>query len=503
MHLRVEGARMLTLPKLPSPSHHWVFPHHGQKLGHESFLDVLTTLEWYGGQHIGSQTSVARTMLDAELGRILTENTRTDTGASNPFRDYQQLYCHMGVLYPHQIANYELHLTPLAQKLASGSISLSEFLLLQVFGYQYPNGASGGKVIQQYLNDGILVKPFLLIYQVLSELREVADKHGYITEAEIATFLVPQKDNSSKSDVVKAILRLRSPQMGDPTIPVPYPEESRSAYQERKRTVAEMVRVIELLPFFRGTDGPSGRELRLEYPENEQIGAAEMAALADLESKPESLHRFVSADRGSRLEWYSRYGAVERLARWHEQVATLQAISVPPQLQLQPWIAETAGRVSISPAHVQRTPEQTAELQERRLASHIETIERLGKLALSVGATVTYDPRSVDLSIDLEGQRFFIEVKSLASDQSDTVDQIRAAAGQLLEYRYRAQDSTIQLCVALDRFPSAERWIVSMLLSNGFLFCWWDESQEEWNTPPECTPLVAWIQQAPTSPPTG
>lgn len=487
----------MAIPSLPHPEHHWVIPHHLKKLDATTTLKVINIFEQHEGKIISSNSRPDRVEINRTLGQLLSEDERN--GVPDPFRDYQQLYTHFGILYPHTIAGGQLRLTPIAKQLAEERIGLAEFLFLQAFGYQVPSGASEPKQIRIFLNRNILVKPILMIYQVLVSLQKQGERQGYISQDEITTFIEPQIDHSNIEETVSSILEIRRPQFGKKiSLPYRYPKDTRNTFNERKRVVEEFVRFLEFLPFFEvSLDETEKKKIRLNIPENERIGLPEVQILAEVEEKIENFYQFSDGEKPDRLKWYEYYCGLERRIRWYQQAQKLAILPLhPPELKLRPFSkSQQRSVITITPLVVQRTPEQTATLQQQRLDAHEQIIDKLATYILAAKGTTSYDPHSVDLDAQIEETRYFFEVKSLAEDQSDAVEQVREAVGQLLEYQYRAGESIpSHLCVVFDRFPDAEKWIIAYLINHlHMLVCWWNNNIMQFEVPNECKAQLTFL----------
>jgi hypothetical protein len=488
----------MSISSLSYPGYHWVFPHHGTKFNAETVQKAIELFKKYEGASMRSTKGSERMILNEGLASLLSSNARKDMkGAKEPFRDYQQLFTHLGILYPHQVVEDKLRLTPVGEQLAGGRMDYPAFLFLQVFGYQYPNGASKKEHIHQmYREHAILVKPFLLIYQVLIELQRRDKVHAYLHAEEISRFLVPQQGHAGIEGIVSSILEGRKLHFGDVTRLSRPSKEGKAREQDKRldrltRTVSEMLEIFELLPFFDvypREQRTSHKSVRLYVPEIERAGLSEVQVLAEIEADRESFHIFRGSTETDRLVWFEYYGSLKRKERWDQRVEQLQALlSPPPPLKLREISSATIPAAIASP-QTQHAPEQTALLQQQRLEAHQQVVNQLLRRLQAAGLKVTCDPQSVDVQVVADAQSYFFEVKSLAGDQSDVVQQVREAVGQLLEYQYRAghesDGASIRLCVVFDRFPAEDQWVILYLINQlHILVCWWDKDSQRFYFP--------------------
>lgn len=497
------------IPPLPNPEHHWVVPHHFSKLDADAFIKAFEVIKHYQGANIGSLESPDRVGLNRELGKILSEDKRKDQrNEPDPFRDYQQVYTHLGIIYPHGLVSNQLRLTPLAEQVTAGSSSLAEFLLLQAFGYQYPNGANDPKKTREYIASKTLIKPILLIYQVLTQLSSYQQNQGFLLRDEIVTFLVPQAANNNVPQIVTQILNSRTPSFGsNVAIPYRYPSEGKSTFDLRMRTTQEMMQLLKVLPYFVVSGSEAEQQVHIEIPKNERVGYQELEVLTSVEIQPDSFFHFKDASSATRLAWYDEYYSnPKRRTRWYQQAQKLTGLlSQPPTIELRETTSDQIRTpITISPSVRKSTPERTAKLQERRIKAHQHIVTELSKKIEASGRKVQISSDSVDVAAIVGNAIFFFEVKSLAEDQSDSVAQVRSAVGQLEEYRYRylkggeqeaEEDSLdVKLCLVLDSYPEAEPWIIKYLMSDRrIMVCWWDDEAARFQFPTDATELLSFL----------
>lgn len=481
-------------PIPPHPDHHWILPQHAILLEPESLMSAIRVFDAYQGENIKGG-SPARSNLDREIGQLLTSNPRSDQGGKpDPFRDYQQSYIHLGIIYPPVATKHILHLTPLAAEMFSGQSTLAEFHVLQALGYQYPNGASKKVVISEYMRHNVLVKPILLIYQVVRTLEQHDSAQAYLLDEEIYDFIMPQRNHDQVTRIAQALINNRLSQQGQS------PQRIERRY---KRSITDMMAWLDYIPFFTIKSAGRNRQRRvsLEVPENERVGFEDMDRLADIEQAPETFFDFADTSSAQRLAWAMYYGSLERRTRWYKSARNLSsALHRPPQLDLRSVSANSIStQVTIRVATPQTNAQQTAELQEQRRTAHEQTLYQFAKRVENAQGTLRYDPHTVDLEVFIEQTGYFFEVKSLSMGQIDVLGQVRAAVSQLLEYHYRAKQTSPErapthLGIVLDRFPEGAPWLIHYLIEDReMLVCWWNEEHQRFEYPEACADALSFL----------
>jgi len=193
---------------LPYPGYSWSFSQHMGKVSPRELFSLLAITYRYRYKS-NYESLINKAIVDE---KVLTANIRTDSGQVDAWRDYQQILAELGLIYS---TRYEAlpHLTPIGLAYIDGTIGYSELLSTQVLSYQYPNGhkttisnslknkllAANFSIprsrVELDANSGVLVKPGVLILQILVELYRNREQPTLNTR-ECLFALVPTKTNN-------------------------------------------------------------------------------------------------------------------------------------------------------------------------------------------------------------------------------------------------------------------------------------------------------------------
>ena len=205
---------------LPYPGYSWSFNHH---MGRVNSREVFALLELaYRFRQYTNYRSLVNQSLVTE--GIFTSNVRSDSGRVDAWRDYQQILRDLGLIYSTRYMK-QPQLTLIGLMYVDGMISYSELFSTQVLSYQYPNGhktnispAVKQVLLQAGLNipsnrmqldidSGVLIKPGVLILQVLTELYRRGDSPSMNTH-ECLFSLVPTIRNSDWHEAYTRLVEL-------------------------------------------------------------------------------------------------------------------------------------------------------------------------------------------------------------------------------------------------------------------------------------------------------
>lgn len=168
-----------------------------------------------------------RTLINQALlsNEIFTPNIRADSGQVDTWRDYQQLLPELGLIYSTRYTEQPC-LTKLGLMYIDGAIGYSELFSTQSLAYQYPNGhkIDISPAVKQELRQaninippsraeidaeaGVLIKPGVLILQILLELHRQDDSPTLSTR-ECFFALVPTKRNTDWQEAYARLIKLR------------------------------------------------------------------------------------------------------------------------------------------------------------------------------------------------------------------------------------------------------------------------------------------------------
>lgn len=230
---------------LPYPGYSWSFNHH---MGRVSSREVFALLE---AAYRFRQYPNYRVLVNQALvsDGVFTANIRSDSGQVDAWRDYQQILPDLGLIYSTRYIR-QPQLTSIGLMYIDGTIGYSELFSTQVLAYQYPNGhktdlspAVKGELSQAGItipsnrtdldvDSGILIKPGVLILQILVELY----RQGYsptLDTRECLLALVPTIRNRDWQEAYTRLLQVR--QSGDTS----------GADQRRLRDIQEWFQFLE------------------------------------------------------------------------------------------------------------------------------------------------------------------------------------------------------------------------------------------------------------------
>jgi hypothetical protein len=122
---------------------------------------------------------------------------------------------------------------------------------------------------------------------------------------------------------------------------------------------------------------------------------------------------------------------------------------------------------------------------ERANAEHERIVHLMAEKVARVGGKPTTD--NVDVATDLGGQKFIFEMKTCTDATMHA--QVRAAVGQLLEYRYQNEAPDAILVIVLSRPPTGSNsWLLNFLSESDFHVCWVTNSS--FDCPAECAATI-------------
>lgn len=206
--------------KLPFPGYSWYFTQHAIGLEPKTLYGLLACAALAQGK-ADPGTVVNKLIVE---NKILTENIRD--GVVDAWRDYQQILVETGLIYSTKIQR-ALKLTTAGEMFLAGDVGFSELITTQALRYQYPNGqkstiqsrlreelssakiAAPDTVIELMLQNGVMIKPGLLILRILLEMH-ASSGAGNLTLDECGNFLVPLKTNQEWAKGLESILSARS-----------------------------------------------------------------------------------------------------------------------------------------------------------------------------------------------------------------------------------------------------------------------------------------------------
>lgn len=441
---------------LPYPGYSWSFNHH---MGRVNPREVFALLEsaYYFRQYSNYRNLVNQALIDAN---VFTSNVRADSGQVDAWRDYQQILPDLGLIYSTRYIR-QPRLTPIGLMYIDGTIGYSELFSTQVLAYQYPNGhktdispAMKRELLHEGLsipsnrleldtNSGILIKPGVLILQILVELY----RQGYsptIDTRECLLALVPTIHNGNWPEAYERLLQLRLTGNLSPM---------------DKRGLRD---IQEWFQFLGQSDFASKVNNKITLSTQTLNKVDQIQYLLDFHSDPATFWMSESAILSEdALSWYSFFGSPGIESQW----------MIPEEQRSERYLSENYPINESS--DVNDTPETILEVSEISLRTftpsipeitefdievnidniisgrmqlrnktrqHQEIVARLAVRLTELSFNIADDPNSVDLIAEKEGSETIFEVKTI--NRRNIQPRIRLGVGQLSEYRYRRQLQT-------------------------------------------------------------
>jgi hypothetical protein len=382
---------------------------------------------------------------------IFTEDIREDQPAA--WRDYQQVLSNLGLMCS-TLVRPKITITPIGLSYLDGALGFSGVMATQALRMQYPNGhnlappaeiggtgfQAAGRLPHVQTMAGLQLRPAVLIWQVLRVLGQQPEER-FLTLDEMQRFLVRCSTHADAEPCSAAVLSARH---GGPIL-------GRIGDIEDRRMLQEWLRLLVYSELFDLTSEMGESVLRLSsYSEShaEQldklgshlVGAAEFWEPHDL-------------SRSDRISWYAYIGSIDPRLELEglEEASELptekefvggQELDGQEELQagqlgnveLRKFDPENFGATAAGDPNRKIENVYNANLLERAARLHDAMVVLIGKTAAARGASVSDDPRSVDLLISFGNVEFIVEVKTVAG--RSLIGRIRAAVGQLLQYDY-------------------------------------------------------------------
>jgi hypothetical protein len=422
---------------------------------------------------------ITELMVKADL---LTPNQRD--GKADAWRDYQQILSETGLIVSTKLSA-ELRLTDVSKAFIAGQLPFCQMMSMQVLRYQYPNGqkhdrsialkktleANGlavpDSLIELHSNSGVLVKPGLLILQILLGLLGSGDEPT-ISADECRAILVPCKSNAEWATAVADIQSARKSGMN----------LSGVHYEGRlRRNIQDWFKLLSVTGLFE-TDGRSFVGLT-------EFATSMVPALTELcldQSAPQSFWIPNGYDTASRLTWFAHYGSYdnsfEALGTSSNPIAGSVSNLMEPEENDDDERPPLTGPIRLAsfdrdklfrndaPNLSQSIDELATRVKEGAIKRHAKTVLHdeivlhFAERFQAQGADVKVDPNSVDLFVSWSPQQTAIfEVKTVS--QRSLPQRMRSAVGQVKEYAYRLEQETgnePEQAIIIDRQVKPKSW---------------------------------------------
>lgn len=441
---------------LPYPGYSWSFNHHMGRVNPSELFSLLESA--YRFRQEPNYRSLVNQALVSE--GIFTPNIRSDSGQVDAWRDYQQILPDLGLIYSTRYVR-QPQLTTVGLMYIDGTIGYSELFSTQVLAYQYPNGhktdislALREELLQVGIsiprnrteldaNSGVLLKPGVLILQVLIELYSQGSVPTLDTR-ECLLALVPTKHNSDWQAAYERLMKLR---------------RTRTLSQADTRRLRD---VQEWFQFLGQSDFAikEGNRLSLSSAALEEVD--QLQSILNFHTDPSSF--WIPAgfnERENALSWYGFFGnpsiesqwitpdelrSQEYLSQNYPDPELLDEIDSPPvtvdvaEINLRafsPNIPEVVDvNVDIDSENIVRGRMRLRD----KTRQHQEIVARLAAKLTELSYNLSDDPNSVDLVAEKDGLETIFEIKTI--NRRNFMPRIRLGVGQLSEYRYRRQIQT-------------------------------------------------------------
>lgn len=184
---------------------------------------------------------------------LLSLNLIDDRGRKISFKDindrsflrgYQPYWTNSGVLTPPALNNHKISLTPLGKALATGKVSFSEYIKIITSRFQFPSLITQYDDYQDWISNGVVFKPFIVILKVIIELyRQGGFANSYISEQETALILVPLAPSMSPNQIANEIIAWRE---GNPSFNLAYLYTDFLTTSNTYRNIKEFLQLLSI-----------------------------------------------------------------------------------------------------------------------------------------------------------------------------------------------------------------------------------------------------------------
>jgi hypothetical protein len=447
--------------KLPYPGYSWSFNQHmGKVNSRELFLLVDAAYRF-------SKYPNYRDLINETLVKkgAFTKNFRSDSKKGEAWRDYQQVPAELGLMYSNKGNIKQPYLTQIGLMYIDGMIGFSELISTQVLAYQYPNGhkTAISPLLKENLSQadinipstrmeldidsGVLIKPGVLILQILVELY----RQGYpptLNANECFMTLVPTLRNSDWYDSYTRLMLLR--QISNT------PQKDKTP-----RSVQEWFRFLERSEFA----VKEGNRISLSPTVFNQI--ERLQEILDFHSDPvnfwmpQNSSKEKDAKDENAISWYEFFGSPSIEAQWvtpdelidseylsdnypdskeSDEIDNSNIVPEITEINLRPFIPSIPEISDIDESVNVENVIQGRMTRLEKTRQHQEIVARLAVRLTSLSYNVADDPNSVDLLAQKNGTETIFEVKTIS--RKNFKPRIRLGVGQLSEYRYRRQIQT-------------------------------------------------------------
>lgn len=445
----------MTYPALPFANQTWRISHHQGILT----AKVLNALLFAASTYQDSRDPAQEINNYLVSNGVVPPNIRDDSQQSDIWRDYQQLLPELGLI-PSTRNSSHIQLSPVGLSFLDGGIDFTELITVQSFRWQYPNGhntqRSAGDSSElnfsaQQAASGILVRPAVLLWQVLDGLRVGGDASG-LSASEIERFVIPVSTHDEANLVIEAIRDSRRVRR----------THSSGQTKQRRNASDWMKRLGQTYAFMLDAEGRLN--LSKHSLSNLRSFREQMGQLSD----PNSFW-ICPADESQAASWNLWYGTfdsnsypippevIEREFGSEPEPEDEEPTNVPREIAVRPFEWNETRRDSDESATISSV--YSADLSDSSHRLHDSMIQLIADCCKKKHANVFSDPATLDLLIELGGQDLLIEVKSATS--KNLSNKIRAALGQVTYYdflRSKQSDKPRRRGIALTLDVAETHW---------------------------------------------
>lgn len=475
--------------KLPYPGYSWSITQHiGPVTEKEIIYELLQAAYVYGNDQNYADLITEHIVSEG----ILTANIREDAGRAQAWRDYQQVLPELGLVVSTRFTS-GVEVTPVGLMLVDGIMGYSELITTQCLRYQYPNGhkqdisttqkkqlRSNGLAIPETrteldANNGILIKPAVLILRILIQMLKNGDLDPNLTAIECLAALVPISRNADWEMGLAELIKLRS-----------NGEINAEDKTRRLRHIQEWFRLLGLTDIF---EMKTRNVLSLSRIALSNIDLVD--SLCAYHEDPSNFWIPSSTEKTAiGMSWFYHYGSLNLSGQWflperlrnkeyiesNYIVGTNESEPESEELLVTEWNKNITPRPFVekkgmfvklaTPVDPDKILESRKKMQQKTRL-HEEIVALVARKMKKAGYMVSEDRQSVDLLAESKDKEIIIEIKTISP--LNIAQRIRLGVGQLLEYRYRRMlqtGNTADGLLVLSSDIKSPSWLVDYFQGN-------------------------------------
>jgi hypothetical protein len=413
---------------------------------------------------------------------VFTANIRNDSGQPDAWRDYQQILSELGLIYSTEIVR-QITLTPIGIAYLDKLVSYSELMTLQALRYQYPNGhkimispslrkdlqgsdlAKLNNLVEVQSSTKVLIRPAVLIWQIIRILGNHGSEHTFLTFDEIRNYVMRCTDHSEMLSCVEAIMNARIEGVSLPAL----------LGTRGRRNMQDWMKFLSKTPIFE----TERQILKISYSGYANCG--DIDNICSILATEKTFWEPTSLNKQDRISWYSFFGSLDLELDFTNFSGigfnTEEELEFDPPSQegsmsearfisLQAFNEESLRGLKVREGKSSTTIDVSydAEIADKQHRLHDRMVVMIGSYFKNVGASVFFDPKTVDVLVQFDNLELLIEVKSVTT--KNTLSKIRNAVGQICYYDYlRSKESQKQKrkMIALTAKVPDDAWYIDFL----------------------------------------